>query len=52
MHELQTILEFVRQRKAHGAQGARQYIGYGEGMSTAQRRDVHKERIGAAANVE
>jgi|GEM_PF-4116958 len=33
------------QCKAHGAQGPRQYMQYGEGVSTAQRGNARKERI-------
>ena len=39
------------QGQAHGAQGRRQYIQYGEGMSTAQRSNARKERIGEVAHV-
>jgi hypothetical protein len=40
------------QCKAHGAQGSRQYMWYGEGMSTAQRGNARKERIGEMVHVE
>jgi hypothetical protein len=39
------------QCEAHGAQGPRQYVWYGEGKSTAQRGNVRKERVGEMANV-
>lgn len=39
------------QCKAYGAQGPRQYIPYGEGMSIAQRGNARKERVGEMAHV-
>ena len=39
------------QCKAYGAQGPRQYMLYGEGVSTAQRRNARKERIGEMVHV-
>lgn len=41
----QTIRKFAMQCNAHGAQGPRQYMRYGEGLSTAQRSNARKERI-------
>jgi hypothetical protein len=49
-HELITQ-RFAVQREAHGAQSLRQYCEYGEGLSTAQQSDVHKEWVGEMACV-
>jgi hypothetical protein len=44
-----TIRKFAMQCEAHGAQGPRQYMEYGEGASTAQHGNARKERIGEVA---
>jgi hypothetical protein len=51
MTQAQTIQRFAMQRKAHGAQGPRQYTLYGKGMSTAQRSDARKAWVGEMARV-
>ena len=49
-HEL-TTQRCVVKRKAHGAQSLKQYIEYGEELSTAQQSDVRKEWVGEMACV-
>lgn len=39
------------QGEARGAQGPRQYVQYGEGMSTAQCGNARKVRIGEVVHV-
>jgi len=51
MREKLTIRRFAMQCKAHGAQGLRQYMVYGEGSRTEQRRNARKEWIGEMADV-
>lgn len=49
-HEL-TTQWFVLQREAHIAHSQRQYIEFGEGLSTAQQSNVHQEWVGGMASV-
>lgn len=46
-----TTQRFVMQSEAHGAQSTRQYMEYGEGVSTAQQSNAHKEWVGEKASV-
>ncbi len=46
-----TTQRFVMQCEAHGAQSLRQYMEYGEGVSTAQRSNAHKEWVEEMAYV-